>query len=63
MPLVNCPDCQHQVSSEAFACPNCGKPLKSPLAFWRPFGKRVLILWGLLITMFLVIWLVLNGGK
>ena len=28
MPLINCPDCQKQVSSEAPACPSCGRPLK-----------------------------------
>jgi DNA-directed RNA polymerase subunit RPC12/RpoP len=27
--LVACPDCQKQVSSEAPACPNCGRPLKA----------------------------------
>jgi hypothetical protein len=28
MPLVTCPDCQQRVSSEAVACPSCGRPLR-----------------------------------
>jgi len=27
MALVNCPECGHEVSNEAVACPNCGRPL------------------------------------
>jgi uncharacterized membrane protein YdbT with pleckstrin-like domain len=27
MPLVSCPDCKRQVSSEAVACPSCGYPI------------------------------------
>lgn len=27
--LVNCPDCDHQVSRNAEQCPNCGAPLKN----------------------------------
>lgn len=26
MPLTTCPDCQREISTEARACPNCGKP-------------------------------------
>ena len=29
MAFVACTDCQKQVSSEAPACPNCGRPLKT----------------------------------
>ena len=28
MPLISCPDCGKQVSSEAPTCPNCGRPIK-----------------------------------
>lgn len=28
MTLINCPDCNRQISNEAISCPNCGKPLK-----------------------------------
>jgi hypothetical protein len=28
--LMTCPDCGTQVSQQASACPNCGRPLKKP---------------------------------
>lgn len=28
--LINCPECNEQVSDEAFKCPKCGKRLKYP---------------------------------
>ena len=27
MALTNCPECGHQVSDKAYACPSCGFPL------------------------------------
>ena len=27
MSLLNCPDCNHEVSDAAPACPNCGRPM------------------------------------
>lgn len=30
MALMNCPECGHEVSNEAVACPNCGRPLSAP---------------------------------
>jgi len=30
MPLVTCPDCGKQISDQAPACPNCGRPMASP---------------------------------
>ena len=33
MPLIKCPECGLEVSSEAASCPKCGHPLKA-----RPSG-------------------------
>ena len=58
MALVPCADCGNQISSSALACPKCGKPMMGFLS--GRFVKRALILWGVLIFAFLVIWQVLN---
>lgn len=29
MALVNCPDCNHQMSDKAPACPSCGRPMNA----------------------------------
>lgn len=34
MGLVNCPDCGKQVSTEAIACPYCGRPVKAQGGGW-----------------------------
>ena len=31
MPLINCPECQKQISDQSHACPHCGYPLKALL--------------------------------
>jgi predicted amidophosphoribosyltransferase len=58
MALVSCPDCGSQISTMAWACPKCGRPMRSAM---RYFGKRALILWALLIIMFFVIWQFMNA--
>lgn len=30
MPLIKCPECNHDVSDKAVSCPNCGYPMNSP---------------------------------
>jgi len=39
MPLTTCPDCHREVSTEALACPGCGRPMKAPEAH-APAGVR-----------------------
>src|SRR5436189_4212383 len=36
MPLINCPECGRQVSTEAQTCPACGYPVASKLAATQP---------------------------
>lgn len=36
MPLINCPECGRQVSTEAQACPACGYPVTAKLAATQP---------------------------
>lgn len=36
MPLIQCPICNKQVSSNAPTCPSCGEPIKSK----KPFSSR-----------------------
>ena len=31
MPLITCPTCQNNISSEAVSCPQCGHPTKSTI--------------------------------
>lgn len=35
MPVITCPDCGHDVSTMAMACPNCGRP-SAPVAYAAP---------------------------
>lgn len=32
MPMINCPECNRQVSDQAVSCPGCGHPLKASRA-------------------------------
>ncbi|AQW91280.1 zinc ribbon domain-containing protein [Elizabethkingia anophelis] len=36
MPLINCPECQKQVSDKATSCPNCGHPLSPTQVAQQP---------------------------
>ena len=47
MALKKCKECDHEVSSKAVKCPNCGAPLKR-----KGMGCGALILFGFLIAMF-----------
>jgi TM2 domain-containing membrane protein YozV len=36
MALIRCLDCGKEVSTEALACPSCGRPIKSGQTSWSP---------------------------
>jgi uncharacterized membrane protein YvbJ len=55
MPLVTCPDCGKQVSTQAAMCPQCGKPVPK-----KPNALSVLVALAALVKMgfaFLVLYL------
>jgi hypothetical protein len=41
MPLINCPDCNKEVSDLAAACPNCARPLRAPAPVSNATALRV----------------------
>jgi type II secretion system protein G len=43
MPLINCGECGHQISSEALSCPNCGYPQIKTNPKYRKKRKILLI--------------------
>lgn len=60
MPLVNCPECASEISSEAFKCPKCGKSLKTPKR--SIFGK--IMKWSfILFNVLMLIWLVTGMNR
>ncbi|HEX8246689.1 MAG TPA: hypothetical protein VF599_00775 [Pyrinomonadaceae bacterium] len=42
MSLITCPDCQNQISTEAVACPNCGRPMAPTIV--EPIPQREVII-------------------
>ena len=40
MALVKCPECGHEVSSDAQTCPNCGKPVDATAQNSYPESKQ-----------------------
>lgn len=36
MALINCPECDRQVSDQAAACPQCAHPFRSALSAYEP---------------------------
>ncbi len=40
MPLINCPECGHDISDSAVACPSCGRPVKTEPLPVRPMVVR-----------------------
>ncbi len=43
MALTTCPDCRQKCSTEARACPNCGRPLRARIRMQEEgFGHQLL---------------------
>lgn len=40
MALMQCPECKHQISDQAVACPNCGAPVKGPATASVPSKEK-----------------------
>lgn len=41
MPLINCPDCAKECSTNAAACPHCGRPIVAFTPIQREVAKNV----------------------
>ncbi|OOR99201.1 hypothetical protein B0187_05435 [Haemophilus paracuniculus] len=55
MALINCPECNHQVSDQALKCTSCGKQLKKPKrSFLGKIIKWIFILFNLLMIFWVV---------
>jgi len=63
MALIPCPDCQKDLSSEAFVCPHCGRPTGKQARVQKKVFIRMIVLWVVLIIAFSAIWQFLGGGK
>jgi len=60
MPLINCPECQAEVSDSAFKCPKCGVQLRKPKRGF--FGT--LFKWGFIgFNILMVVWLFSYWGS
>ena len=57
MALINCPECNNQVSNQALKCPLCGKQLRKPK---RTFMGKVFKCLFILFNVLMAIWLI--GG-
>lgn len=55
MALINCPECNHEVSDQALKCTSCGKQLrKAKRSFLGKIIKWIFILFNLLMIFWLV---------
>ena len=60
MALINCPECNNQVSDQAFKCPSCGKQLRKPK---RTFMGKVFKWLFILFNVLMAIWLIGGVGS
>lgn len=50
MPLVACPDCQSDLSTDAIACPKCGRPMIKPAEISLGLALKAIAIVGAVIT-------------
>ena len=64
MALTTCPDCEAEISTEAYVCPRCGRPTGKLKTARLKGARNILMLWAALIAAFFVIWQILGktGG-
>ena len=57
MTLMNCPECEQSVSSNALECPHCGNPLKEQVVKFeqQPKTPAKAYRWGTLIYIIMII--------
>ncbi len=60
MALLKCPECDGNVSSEARACPHCGKPISLPSAK-KIYYLSLLFIFFIVIPLFVVLLIILWG--
>lgn len=56
MALIDCPDCGNPISTEAYTCPKCGRPTARQRQLASTFWKRKLIIWGVSVAVFYLVW-------
>ena len=63
MALLQCPDCQGEISSEAYVCPRCGRPTEKHAREQKKLKRRLYAwLFGLMLLLAIYeIWLVRRG--
>lgn len=62
MPLIQCPDCAKDLSTEAYVCPHCGRPTGRHASTQKKI-YRALLLWVAVIVCLLVVWQLLVPVK
>ena len=55
MPLIECPDCHKDLSTDAYVCPNCGRPTARQADFQKKAFKWILIWVAVMVTL-LTVW-------
>ncbi|HEY2406391.1 MAG TPA: hypothetical protein VGI10_10335 [Polyangiaceae bacterium] len=63
MALVACPDCDREISTEAYMCPGCGRPTGKQRKMAKGWLLRAVGMWFVLVIFFLVIWQFMSPGK